>query len=301
MVFAPAGDRRRRSCGFDPFAAHDDDPSALQRVAIEHPIGLQHDRRGLLCARRQHRDEHGTREGGETSQGSHVRYIAMAELSRTKSEEPHSGTEKPHEARSTARGTEHQAPRTGRGTRNQERGTTKHDDNGGRSHRWWRMHGCERGLSPGGARRNRRRASRARAAAGHRVRRVAMLVGFVISSRIRRTSNCRRSRSRSSRSSRSGSAFRSTSGPTAICSCCRRRRASTRFAANVELQRAHGIAVDWLTPDQARAISPGLDVTGVAARDLLCGRRDCRSQWRDDGICRARRRRAAWRSVAVRK
>ena len=37
------------------------------------------------------------------------------------------------------------------------------------------------------------------------------------------------------------------------------------FRANVDLQRAHGIAVDWLTPDQARAISPGLDVTGVAA------------------------------------
>ena len=37
------------------------------------------------------------------------------------------------------------------------------------------------------------------------------------------------------------------------------------FRANVDLQRAHGIAVDWLTPDDARAISPGLDVTGVAA------------------------------------
>jgi sarcosine oxidase subunit beta len=37
------------------------------------------------------------------------------------------------------------------------------------------------------------------------------------------------------------------------------------FRANVALQRAHGVAVDWLSPDEAATLSPGLDVTGVAA------------------------------------
>jgi sarcosine oxidase subunit beta len=37
------------------------------------------------------------------------------------------------------------------------------------------------------------------------------------------------------------------------------------FRANVDLQRAHGIAVDWLTPAQAASRCPGLDVTGLAA------------------------------------
>jgi sarcosine oxidase subunit beta len=37
------------------------------------------------------------------------------------------------------------------------------------------------------------------------------------------------------------------------------------FRANVALQRSHGVAVDWLTPDEAATLCPGLDVTGVAA------------------------------------
>ncbi|MEW6322352.1 MAG: FAD-binding oxidoreductase [Acidobacteriota bacterium] len=35
------------------------------------------------------------------------------------------------------------------------------------------------------------------------------------------------------------------------------------FRANVALQRAHGVAVDWLSADEALRIAPGLDVTGV--------------------------------------
>jgi len=35
------------------------------------------------------------------------------------------------------------------------------------------------------------------------------------------------------------------------------------FRANVDLQRSHGIAVDWLTASDAAALCPGLDATGV--------------------------------------
>jgi sarcosine oxidase subunit beta len=35
------------------------------------------------------------------------------------------------------------------------------------------------------------------------------------------------------------------------------------FQRNVELQRAHGIDVRWLSPSEAQALAPGLDVTGV--------------------------------------
>ena len=35
------------------------------------------------------------------------------------------------------------------------------------------------------------------------------------------------------------------------------------FQQNVALQRAHGIAVDWLTAADAAALCPGLDVAGV--------------------------------------
>ncbi len=35
------------------------------------------------------------------------------------------------------------------------------------------------------------------------------------------------------------------------------------FLKNVELQKAHGVDVRWLSPKEAAALSPGLDVTGV--------------------------------------
>jgi sarcosine oxidase subunit beta len=35
------------------------------------------------------------------------------------------------------------------------------------------------------------------------------------------------------------------------------------FLKNVEVQRAHGIDVSWLSPAEAQALAPGLDVTGV--------------------------------------
>lgn len=35
------------------------------------------------------------------------------------------------------------------------------------------------------------------------------------------------------------------------------------FLKNVELQRSHGVAVQWLSPKEAQALAPGLDVTGV--------------------------------------
>ena len=46
IVRAPAGtvDRRRGARGFDALAAHDDDPSGVHRLAVEHAIGLQDDR-----------------------------------------------------------------------------------------------------------------------------------------------------------------------------------------------------------------------------------------------------------------
>ena len=59
------------------------------------------------------------------------------------------------------------------------------------------------------------------------------------------------------------SAIRSTSTRTAICSCCRRRRASRRFARNVALQRRLGVDVQWLDAADAARLAPGLDVDGV--------------------------------------
>jgi sarcosine oxidase subunit beta len=42
--------------------------------------------------------------------------------------------------------------------------------------------------------------------------------------------------------------------------------ASTRaFEANVAMQRAYGIDVEWLSPDDARTVAPGIDVDGVLA------------------------------------
>ncbi len=35
------------------------------------------------------------------------------------------------------------------------------------------------------------------------------------------------------------------------------------FRRNIELQRAHGVDVDWLAPGAAAALAPGIDVTGV--------------------------------------
>ncbi len=35
------------------------------------------------------------------------------------------------------------------------------------------------------------------------------------------------------------------------------------FQKNIELQKAHGVNVRWLTPDDARMVAPGLDLTGV--------------------------------------
>ena len=35
------------------------------------------------------------------------------------------------------------------------------------------------------------------------------------------------------------------------------------FQRNVELQKAHGVKVQWLAPEDTRAIAPGLDLTGV--------------------------------------
>ena len=39
----------------------------------------------------------------------------------------------------------------------------------------------------------------------------------------------------------------------------------TAFRRNVALQAAHGIGVDWLTPAEAAALAPGIDVDGVRA------------------------------------
>jgi sarcosine oxidase, subunit beta len=38
-----------------------------------------------------------------------------------------------------------------------------------------------------------------------------------------------------------------------------------QFEANVALQRAHGIDVQWLSGDEARRVAPGIDVSGVQA------------------------------------
>jgi len=35
------------------------------------------------------------------------------------------------------------------------------------------------------------------------------------------------------------------------------------FRKNVELQRSHGVEVQWLSPAEAQALAPGLDVTGI--------------------------------------
>ena len=43
------------------------------------------------------------------------------------------------------------------------------------------------------------------------------------------------------------------------------------FRRNIELQRAHGVAVEWLTPEEAAARAPGISPDGVLAA-TFCGR-----------------------------
>lgn len=48
-------------------------------------------------------------------------------------------------------------------------------------------------------------------------------------------------------------------------------RSEAAFRRNVEVQRAHGITVDWLTPAEAASLAPGLGIDGVRAA-TFCAR-----------------------------